>query len=292
MIRDVIIAKRCLSISSGCTVSLINGLFDTDYPADSDVTYNWTENVDDGLGKTLADTIVTINGTHSYHCEFQMKKEGAIILRVFEYGFHHAMRNRAGREVLEFPKPMIVYLYDGTMPEKYSILIRFDEGTEIEYSVPVYPYLKRSAENPRERDQLIVLLPFQLLRLRRAIKKERTEENKDALKKIITHDIVEVLEQNVSAGNIAAAEKDEIIELTQHLYRHIYGKYSNEMSEVNQTMNDALVLPGDKYRFKIRKQEEEIAALKQRDKKKDQQLQEQAKQIAELKRQLEILQNS
>ena len=128
-----------------------------------------------------------------------------------------------------------------------------------------------------------------------------------------------MLEQNVSAGNIAVAEKEEIIELTQHLYRHIYGKYSKEMSEVNRTMNDALVLPGDKYRLKIRKQEEEIASLTEQSKKqaellqeqagrlqerdsllreqagqlqeRDSLLQKQAEQIAELKRQLEILQN-
>lgn len=42
-------AKRCLSISHKGTLLLINGLFETDYPLDSAVTYHWTEHHDEDL---------------------------------------------------------------------------------------------------------------------------------------------------------------------------------------------------------------------------------------------------
>ncbi|MBO5279026.1 MAG: hypothetical protein J6B06_06030 [Lachnospiraceae bacterium] len=53
--------KKILTLSSKSVINLINGLFETDYPPDSTIRYNWTEFEDDGLKKTLADTILTIN---------------------------------------------------------------------------------------------------------------------------------------------------------------------------------------------------------------------------------------
>ena len=54
------IFKKILTLSSGSVIRLINGLFETDYPTDSTVTYNWTEFHDDRLRRTLADTILTM----------------------------------------------------------------------------------------------------------------------------------------------------------------------------------------------------------------------------------------
>ena len=86
--------KKILTLSSKAIINLINGLFDTDYPLDSIITYNWTEFEDDNLKKILADTIITINGKDSYHLEAQMTKDDEIVFRVLEYGFSHANRNK------------------------------------------------------------------------------------------------------------------------------------------------------------------------------------------------------
>lgn len=59
------IFKKILTFSSTAVVNLINGLFDTDYPTDSTITYHWTEFEDDELKRVLADTILVINGIHS-----------------------------------------------------------------------------------------------------------------------------------------------------------------------------------------------------------------------------------
>ena len=84
--------KKVLTLSSRAVINFINGLFETEYSTDAKVTYNWTEFHDDNLKKTLADTIVTIDGCHSYHIEAQRYQDETIVFRVFEYGYRHAER--------------------------------------------------------------------------------------------------------------------------------------------------------------------------------------------------------
>lgn len=250
------IAKRSLSLSAKCTVNLINGLYGTNYPPDSEVTYNWTENEDDELKRTLADTIITINARYSYHMEFQMTKDDDIILRVLEYGFYHAMNRQSDIGTIYFPEPVIVYLYDKQdFPDEYVMNISFGSQGTMTYRVPVFKYLNKSLEE-LDRKKLIVLIPFQLLRLRRAIEKQRTKENMNALKNLITHDILDSLNRNVDAGNITITEAIKLGRMVLHLYHHIYDKYDElEKEGVNQMADEALIFDVDILDYKIKKLE-------------------------------------
>ena len=97
--------KRLLTLSTRSVILLINALFSTSYPPDSTITYNWTEHHNDELQRTLADTILTINGQHSYHMEAQMYKDEKIEFRVFEYSFRHALKHTGdGSYTLHFPE--------------------------------------------------------------------------------------------------------------------------------------------------------------------------------------------
>ena len=60
------IFKKILTLSSTAVINLINGLFQTNYPTDSTIKYNWTEFENDQLRRVLADTILTINDINSY----------------------------------------------------------------------------------------------------------------------------------------------------------------------------------------------------------------------------------
>ena len=255
------VAKRCISLSSRCTINLINGLYGTDYPIDSEVTYNWTENEDDELKRTLADTIITINKRNSYHMEFQMTKDGDIVLRVLEYGFHHAMKHWDA-DTLHFPEPLIMYLYNKEkVADEYALRICFGTQGEFIYKVPVYKYLEKSLEE-LDNKKMIVLLPFQLLRLRQAIEKERTPANIDALKNLLAYDIIDTLERNEHAGNITQVESMKLRSMILHLYRHIYQKYDElEKEGVNQMAEDALIFDVDILDYKIRKLEKKTQEL-------------------------------
>lgn len=212
--------------SGSCpSVNLIYGLYGTDYPPVSKVTCNWTENTDDELKRTLADNIITINVRFSYGIEFQMTADGDMILRVLEYGFHHALKTADSLDTILFPEPLVVYLYNGDkLPDNYTLNIKFGSQETFQYTVPAFKYLEKPMEELEKR-RLIVLLPFQLLRLRKAIEKARTPENIAALKKLICHDIINSINQNVVAGNITQIESMKLRQMVLYLYQHIYSKY-------------------------------------------------------------------
>lgn len=256
------IAKRCICLSSRCTVNLINGLYGTDYPPDSKVTYNWTEDTNDELKRTLADNIITINNRFSYGIEFQMTADGDMILRVLEYGFRHAMKTADSLDTIIFPEPLVVYLYNGDkLPDNYTLNIQFGSQGTFQYIVPVFKYLEKPMEELEKR-KLIVLLPFQLLRLRKAIEKTRTPENIAALKKLICHDIINSINQNVVAGNITQIESMKLRQMVLYLYQHIYSKYEElEKEGVNHMAEEALIFEVDILDYKIRKLEEKNQSL-------------------------------
>jgi len=73
-------------------VNFINGIFGKNFPTDSKLTYNWTENVKNNLEKTISDTIITVNNVEKFHAEVQINNDSTIALRVFDYGYQDANR--------------------------------------------------------------------------------------------------------------------------------------------------------------------------------------------------------
>lgn len=222
------------------------GFTGVNHDLDSRVTYNWTEHVDEELKRTLADTIITINHAYSYHIEFQIDTDGSIIFRMLDYGFHHAIKNHTGSDVLEFPEPVVIYLYEGqSLPDERRLTIRFGSQGTFEYSVPVIKYLTLSEEE-LDKKKMIILIPFQLLKLRREFEKARTPENLEALKRLVSHDIIESISINLKAGNITPVDAQRLGQLTQALFHHIYDRYP-EVAEkgVDDEVDDALILEID-----------------------------------------------
>ena len=239
--------KKILTLSSTSIINLINGLFHTDYPTDSTITYNWTEFEDDSLRRILADTIITINETDSYHLEAQMTEQEDIIFRVFDYGYAHARRG-VGKDIssstLHFPEPKIIYLYTKTpAPDYYDLLLDFGSQGTFRYRVSTLNYLEISPEKLTRR-KMIILIPFELLKLRDAMKKERSPENLKALKNLIQNDIIGSIKKNLDAGNITADDARRLRRLTQQLYDHIYSHYE-EMEVLNEMTDESLMLDID-----------------------------------------------
>lgn len=139
--------------------------------------------------------------------------------------------------------------------------ISFGTQGTFPYKVPVFKYLEKSPDELDNR-KLIVLIPFQLLRLRQAIEKERTHENMEALKNLICHDILDSLNRNVDAGNITPTEAMKLSRMVLHLYHHIYDKYDElEKEGVNQMAEEALIFDVDILDNKIHKLEKELENL-------------------------------
>jgi len=259
--------KRILTLSEKTVINLINGLFDTNYPTDSKITYNWTEHEDKDLKRTLADSILTINGRDSYHIEAQMTEDEEIVFRFIEYGFGHAFKNRTfidGGERMIFPRPCILYLDEGKkdkVPDEYTLIMEFENQGEFTYKVSVLKLQNFSVEELNEK-KLIALLPFQLLKLRKKIQNIRTDENLKELQDFVMNDIIETIRKNEDVRNISHNDAHNLIELTMKLYMKIFSKYK-ELEEFTVRLYDqSMELATDKYEKTVDELEEENNQLK------------------------------
>ena len=278
--------KRILTLSDKTVINLINGLFGTDYPTNSKITYNWTEHEDKDLKRTLSDSILTINDRDIYHIEAQMTEDEEIVFRVFEYGFGHAYKNRIsenGDETLSFPRPCIVYLDEGKkdkIPDEYTLVLKFEDQGEFFYKVPVFKLQNLSLQELNDK-KLIALLPFLLLKLRKKMEKIRSKENMEELQRLVVNDIIDTIRSNEAIGNLSSTDALDLIEMTTKLYMKIYSKYK-ELEEFTMRMVDqSLELASDKYEKTVEELQDENNELKESLKEKDQIIQELERQLEE-----------
>lgn len=189
--------KKILTLSSIAVVNLINGLFNTNYPTDSTITYNWTEFEKEDLRMILADTILTINGRYSYHMEAQMEKDETIILRVFDYSYSHAVRNatgEAGRYYIRFPEPKVIYLYSiKNIPDEYVLDLDFGKQGVFHYSVSVCKFQEISTEELNEMTDEFLMLDIDII-------EKKHEEELYALRQELEKELKDVI-----------ADKDEVL---------------------------------------------------------------------------------
>ena len=81
-IFDKILKRILLYLSKPSVVALINGLFSDNFPPDSEVSYNNTENVDGKLKRTMADIIITLRTkgrVRRFHMEGQINDDHTIM---------------------------------------------------------------------------------------------------------------------------------------------------------------------------------------------------------------------
>jgi len=251
------ILKRILTLSAGAVINLINGLFGTNFPLNSKIVYNWTESVDDKLGKTISDTILTIHvgeEKHRFHLEAEIDcgstNDISIVLRVFEYGYRDALKHReVGKDkiTLKFPKPKIILLeHNSNSPDEVTLELDFGAGKTIEFGVPTVKFLDYSIEELNAQ-RMVILLPLYLLKLRQQIEKAVKEgvvrQNAQALKDLINDGILKVIDENEKAGHIESYDAYVLAGLVKKLYDHLYGNIQEfEEEGVRSAMDDILLV--------------------------------------------------
>lgn len=256
------IFKRIFNLSDIAIINLINGIFETNYPLNSKVSFPNKEYVNRNLKRKFADLFIVINGD-VYHIEAQMTKDETIVLRAFEYCFYNALENRESDDVLKFPEPVVIYLDDiENVPETSTLTIEFGKQESFVYRVNNFLYQKKEIEELNQK-KMVILIPFQLLKLRSLIAKEPSKDNFNKLKKLIAHDILDSIRENLKAGNITESDADQLKELTTQLFDHIYHHYDalGGYEEVRPLLDGAIELPLDKYRYQIDELEQKKAML-------------------------------
>ena len=247
------IFKRILTLSNVAVINFINGIFNRNFPKDSKLTYNWTENIKNSLEKTIADTIITVNDTEKFHAEVQINNDSTIALRVFDYGYQDALKYRkteTGRIILEFPQPKVIFLeHNSSTPDTVILELKFGSQGNFEYNIPTMKFLDYSIEELNSR-HLVILLPLYLLKLRKEIEKEQSKENALKLKALINDGIIKSIEDNERAGNITHEDTVILVSLLEKLYTHLYGGIKKFKEEgVKDIMAEKLILDIDRVMY-------------------------------------------
>jgi len=254
------ILKRILTLSSGAVLNLINGLFKTNFPTDSKIVYNWTENIDDNLGKTISDTILSIyagDECHRFHIEAEIDcadtNDTSIVLRVFEYGYRDALKHRdVNREkiILKFPEPKIILLeHNSKSPDEVVLELDFGVKGRIDFSVPTVKFLDYTVEELNTQ-RMVILLPLYLLKLRKQIDRSVKQDgnkvdvrhNALELKDLIDNGILKAINDNEKAGNIDSYDAYVLAGLAKKLYDHLYGSIQEFKVEGVRSMLDDMLL--------------------------------------------------
>jgi len=261
-IFDKILKRILLASSSASVVAFINGMFSEDFPPDSEMTYNYTENIDGSLKKTVADIIITLRTkgrVRRFHLEGQINDDNTIVIRVFEYGFADALRHQTTqghRITLPFPTPAIIFLeHTESTPDEVVLELDFGESGRFDYTIKAMKFLTYSVEELCDKN-MTILLPLYLLKLRRETEnaKKRTTEKKEAtlrqlaksLKRLIETNILPAIAKSEKTGNITHSDAFELLSLLDRLYEYLYGSISEFKEEdVNIMLADILELKYD-----------------------------------------------
>ena len=244
------IFKRILTLSNVAVINFINGIFNKTFPKDSKLTYNWTENIKNSLDKTIADTIITVNDTEKFHAEVQINNDSTIVLRVFDYGYQDALKYRktdSDRIILEFPQSKVIFLeHSSNTPDEVILELSFGKKGKFEYKISAMKFLDYSIDELNKQN-LVILLPLYLLKLRREIEKEQSTENALKLKALINDGIIKSIEDNEAAENITHDDTIILIGLLEKLYTHLYGGIKKFKEEgVKDMIAEKLILETDK----------------------------------------------
>lgn len=93
------------------------------------------------------------------------------------------------------------------------------------------------------------------------MKKERSQENLEALKNLIQNDIIGSINENLRVGNLTEYDARILKRLTHKLYLHIYSHYK-ELEEVTEMTDESFLLDIEIIEREHQKQLEKLQAEK------------------------------
>ena len=137
-------------------------------------------------------------------------------------------------------------------------IFSFQSALESESSNSENLFMETTLEELNQK-KLVILIPFQLLKLRKLLEQDRCPENLKALQNLIQNDIIGSIETNLKLGNISMDDGRRLRNLTKKLYDYIYAHYA-EMEVLNEMTDESLLLEYDI----IEKEHEKALAEKDR----------------------------
>ncbi|MDR1176320.1 MAG: hypothetical protein LBK83_12730 [Treponema sp.] len=238
--------KRLILSSTGAVIHLINGLFGTEYPLDSSIEYPNTEFITEQMKQLYPDILIVIGGIHQYHLEAQIQDDKHMALRIFEYGFQYALRHKTeskGLLTLSMPRSCVIYLTAGTKKSNQpSFRLLFPDGSTHIYKTRAFYLLNHDIKELEERN-MVILLPFYILKLRKAVEKAGNHKKLKELSAeaaAMVDEILKSAERSEKRGILNTEEVRLLIELLDRLYTEVYRNYV-EFKEADMRLQDIIM---------------------------------------------------
>jgi hypothetical protein len=247
------------SLSPGAMIRFINGLFGCDHPPDSEVEHLNAEQIDAGLEKRLPDEVVSIAG-RTYIIEEQTTKDANMAIRVFEYSFAQALREKEAKEgviTLSFPRAAVIYLEAGrTVPDTLEIRLAFSGGVTHRYVIETVKLLEYSIEGIVERG-LSALLPFYILKLRKAARRAKTAEERKEVEagfREMGFGLKEAIERGAEKGRLNDEDLATLLERLAGLVQYVGEGY--QTTEVKDMLDKTCIGYGTRMRLEGKREGE------------------------------------
>jgi hypothetical protein len=254
-----------MGLSDKALIHFINGLFDANHPPDASVSRPSTESIGYNLKQSLADSVITIDNKASYIAEAQISDDENIVIRIFQYILNKASHTTSpeGRilHVKLHHARVIYWEHTGKTPDKEIVCFEFPDGSCCRYEIPNVKFSEYTTADLEEKN-LTILLPFCVLKLRRAVKKAESGEERRALAKQMRELIKEIAaaaERSEKAGKMSRGDVGNIIRLTRRLHDELYWQYTEMREEEEGMWEDIQLVDYDGAFRRLEEAEREIA---------------------------------
>ena len=217
------------------TIPLINEVFGTNYPLDTEMIQGRNEHLTKN-GKKITDSYIII-GEKRYHMECQSTEDSMMILRMIEYDFaislEHAEKVHDTYR-MQFPHSCILYLRGDGQKKSISMELQFPDNQVVQYKIPVIRMEWYSIKEILEKD-LIILLPFYIMRYEKM--KQQLEKDEVPREKLFREYemIAEYLEQKL-LNNGLEKEFLDIRELISRIVEYSFPESKNVRKGLGEIM--------------------------------------------------------
>jgi hypothetical protein len=241
------------SLSPGAMIRFINGLFGCDYPPDSEVRHLNAEQIGTGLDKRLPDEVVSVAG-RTYIIEEQTADDANMAVRVFEYGFAQALKEKEAKDgviTLPFPRAAVIYLEaGGGTPDTLEIRVKFPGGETGRYAIETVKLLEHSIEEIAGRG-LSALLPFYIVKLRKPAKRAKTAEERAEVEagfRELAVRLKEAIEGGLEKGEFSEEDAGNLLERLAGLVQYVGRGYKT--TEVKDMLSERYMGYATRMRLK------------------------------------------
>ncbi|MDR2344238.1 MAG: hypothetical protein LBD86_06895 [Spirochaetaceae bacterium] len=165
-------------------------------------------------------------------------------IRIFEYGYAHALQNKETKDgviILPYPRAVVIYLETGgATPDELTVRLIFPDSSEHEFKVKTLKLLDYSVEELSGQG-LTPLLPFYVMKLRKAAKSAKTDGEKRRVEqdfKALGVKLKEAIESDIDRGRFTEEDIVTLLERLSGLVGYVGRGYRT--MEVKEMLNNSM----------------------------------------------------